>query len=318
MLAIGEAGRNGSSWQIPDGKYHQRVPASDPFTALRFAIGGVSQAIYPAGATFGPRTLIDFEFVWVVDGDVVWESDGRSHAIPRDALLLGRPGMRDAFTWDPRRPTRHGFLHFAILAGTEALPAQREWPRIRNLGEGDILRPLLRHLAWLQSLRPTGWERLAEITLAQVLVGFIGGATGTLAEESAGMSPIVDRVIAHVRGAWADGRLDQFSVPHLARIAGVSRGHLIRVFRGEFGVGPAEALRLLRLDRAAVLLARTNLQVQEIAAQCGFVDAFHFTRAFKAAYGHSPRVLRQRCAEGHAVPTVPLARVRGLSERVWR
>lgn len=294
------------------------MPAADPFTVLRFTIGEVSQAVYPAEATFGPRTLLDFEFVWIVDGDVIWECDGERHALPSDALLLGRPGMRDGFIWDPRRPTRHGYLHFVIDAGSGALPAQREWPLLRSLGEGDILRPLLRHIAWLQSLRPAGWERLAEVTLAQVLVGFIGGATGTLAEESAGLSPIVDRVIAHVRAAWADGRLDQYSVPHLARIAGVSRGHLIRVFRTQFGVGPAEALRALRLDRAAVLLARTNLQVQEIAAQCGFVDAFHFTRAFKAAYGHSPRALRQRCAEGHPVPTVPLVRVRGLSERVWR
>ena len=291
---------------------------ADPFASLRFSISEVSQAMYPAGATFGPRVLDDFEFVWVVDGSLVWECDGVRHDTPPDALILARPGMRDAFTWDPLHPSRHGYVHFALRAGAATLPPQRDWPLLRRLGPDDILRPLLRHLAWLQSLRPSGWERLAQVTLAQVLVGFIGGATGTLGEDGGGSSPIVDRVIAHVRAAWGRGRLQPYSVPHLARIAGVSRGHLIRVFREQYGVGPSEALRLLRLGHAAVLLARTNLQVQEIAGQCGFGDPFHFTRAFTAAYGCSPRALRQRCAAGGEVPLLPLVRMRGLSERVWR
>src|ERR1700752_3800704 len=43
---------------------------------LRLAITAHGLADYPPGATFGPRTLRDYEFVLIVEGDVLWMSDG--------------------------------------------------------------------------------------------------------------------------------------------------------------------------------------------------------------------------------------------------
>ncbi len=65
-----------------------------------------------------------------------------------------------------------------------------------------------------------------------------------------------------------------------------------------------QALRLARLDRAAVLLARSNYNVNEIAALCGFASAFHFSRVFKDAFGQAPRDLKRALQNG-ATPPVP-------------
>lgn len=288
--------------------------AASPFTGLRCLPAAVALATYPAGATFGPRTLRDFEFVWVLDGDVVWHQDGHDHQAPPGTLILARPGMTDGFTWDPRRATRHGFVHFTVPRRGRGLPAEATWPLLRQLAASDVLPHLFRHLAWLQGHRPPAWEDLAEATLAQALVAFVTGASGTVGEDDPGSAPLVDRAFAEVHRRWGDGPRHPIPVEALAHAVGVSRGHLIRVFRLALGVGPAEAIRLVRLDRAASLLGRTNLRIQDIANAVGFEDPFHFSKAFHQTYGCAPRTFRQRCADGHAMPTLPLVQVRRYTE----
>jgi transcriptional regulator GlxA family with amidase domain len=58
------------------------------------------------------------------------------------------------------------------------------------------------------------------------------------------------------------------------------------------------ALGLLRLSRAAMLLARSNLSVEAIAHDCGFANPYpyHFSRRFHRVYGQPPG--RHRRAAG--------------------
>jgi len=67
-------------------------------TGLGVIPSAVAVATYPAGATFGPRILRDYEFVWVLAGEVIWHGDGHDHPVPPGTLILGRPGMPDGFT----------------------------------------------------------------------------------------------------------------------------------------------------------------------------------------------------------------------------
>jgi AraC family transcriptional regulator len=89
---------------------------------------------------------------------------------------------------------------------------------------------------------------------------------------------------------------------HLARVACVTPEHLCRLFKATLGHSPVETVRLARLDRAAVFLARSNYAVGEIAEMCGFASQFHFSRRFKQAYGKSPRQLRTDIQNGAAPP----------------
>jgi AraC-like DNA-binding protein len=281
----------------------------------RFSFDRVSLASYPRGATFGPRTARDYEFVWIEEGDALWEADGVQHDVPADTLLLSRPKMRDFFIWDPRRFTRHGYLHFRIVR-RGGLPPESAWPLKQALGHGDIVRPLFRHLAWLAAQPRPEAGVLCQGVLRQILLLFITGACGTIDTGPADESPIVDQTMRFVRDRWAKGAFVQPSLNELARAAAVSRGHLVRVFREQLGVTPAEALRLLRLDHAATLLARSNLRISEIADQTGFISAFHFSRAFRLVYASSPRAFRQEVAAGYAIPPIRFLRVRELADRL--
>ncbi|APX92843.1 hypothetical protein BWR19_07820 [Halomonas sp. 1513] len=82
------------------------------------------------------------------------------------------------------------------------------------------------------------------------------------------------------------------SMRRLADYLGYSESHLRRLFTRQFGQSPGRYRDLLRLERAAVLLARTRLPIIEIAIQCGYSSHPIFTRAFHHKHGVSPRTFR--------------------------
>jgi len=259
-------------------------------------------AVYPPGATFGPRTLRDFEFVWIVDGRVEWEADGVIHPAPPGTLILCRPGMRDMFRWDPEHQTRHAFFHFGLNTQGTGLPPEASWPVCQIMPEGDILRPLFRHVTWLMDADRAEWQPMLQGAARQLLLGFLSGAYLTQSEGGMELSAPVTAAMKFMQ-AWADGgRPGAPVLNELARAASVSPGHLCRLFKKEVGVGPMHAARLIRVDRAATLLARTNLRIKAIAGQLGFENPFHFTRCFREAWGLSPREYRRKAQAGEVVP----------------
>jgi AraC-like DNA-binding protein len=84
------------------------------------------------------------------------------------------------------------------------------------------------------------------------------------------------------------------SAPRVARAVGISERHLARAFAAEQS-SIAREIADTRLRRAAEQLTDPRLRsasIGAIAASVGFVSAAHFSRAFKQAYGRSPREAR--------------------------
>jgi len=279
---------------------------------VRFSWGGHGLAVYPAGANFGPRTIGDFELVWIIDGDVTWIADGVEHPAPPGTVTLVRPGMRDSYRWDAKRDSRHGFVHFSVdLSGADCPPPE-QWPLLRRYGADSVVPPLLRHLLRLIEEHGSAWEELAQGAARQILLAFLAGGDGVSGDELPHPPEPVARALERLREAWRGELWGPLSISALARAAGVSREHLARSFQRHFGASPREAQLALRLDRSAHLLARTDLPINEIARLCGFCDQFHFSRRFRSAYGFSPRPFRKRIAEGAPMPMNPLVQVRNL------
>ncbi len=83
----------------------------------------------------------------------------------------------------------------------------------------------------------------------------------------------------------------------LARHLHLSTSRFRAVFKAAVGMSPLHYLLNLRLQQAQRLLIRTNLSVQEVAAQSGFEDPFHFSRFFKKKCGTSPSSFRKQMQE---------------------
>ncbi|QHQ35130.1 helix-turn-helix domain-containing protein [Algicella marina] len=90
--------------------------------------------------------------------------------------------------------------------------------------------------------------------------------------------------------AFVLANLEQrISVETLAARAGLSRTVFNRTFREETGQSPYQWVLQLRIERSKALMAEGH-SFATVAANTGFADQAHFTRAFKAAAGVPPGV----------------------------
>lgn len=91
----------------------------------------------------------------------------------------------------------------------------------------------------------------------------------------------------------------------LASYVGVSRRQLERLFHKHLGCAPSRYYLELRLQRARLLLLRTDLPVIDIAAGCGFSSAPHFSKCYNELFRRSPRQERRESGLG-GEPLAPL------------
>jgi len=84
------------------------------------------------------------------------------------------------------------------------------------------------------------------------------------------------------------------TLPEIARNAGMSIPHFSAMFQRCFHVSPLAYHKRIRMDYAKHLLRDKNLQISEIAEQCGFSDLYSFSRAFKRHFGMSPSDMRKK------------------------
>jgi AraC-like DNA-binding protein len=254
---------------------------------LRVVSGGI--AIYPPGATLGPRVMHDYEFVWIMEGNpVVFFNDRRLEA-PAGTILLSQPGMTDRYQWDERARTVHAYFHFSMACPRAPWPARSAWPRAHQLPADDILRPLFRYVL---ALRQQSASELLPATVELMLRSFVTGNFRQDISPRPDLPVAVENALAVIRELAHRDPAPTVTLADLARAAHVSPEHLCRLFRQHLDAGPLETLRRARLERAATLVQRSNLTFKEIATITGFANPFHFSAAFKSVYGVAPRAYR--------------------------
>ncbi|MBC8137000.1 MAG: helix-turn-helix transcriptional regulator [Fibrella sp.] len=281
---------------------------------------GFQIATYPAGATFGPRALRDYELVWMIEGDAVYLKGDAVFDAPQGSMVLCQPNTHDFFRWDPRRRTRHGWFHFHLVgAPPPDWGTPDTWATVRiPHSETDLIPTLFRHLIISGPDRGgvpiSTTERLLAMTLLSRFVSE-NEVTGTSIENPQ-YPEAVTRAMAFVAAHLEEHPGDTLPLQKIAGAAFVSPEHLCRLFKAHTGHTPAETVRLMRLDRAVVLLARTNYSVGEIATLSGFPSQFHFARRFKEAFRQTPSELRRAITSGRsAIPVSLLLRVTGAAHR---
>ena len=68
----------------------------------------------------------------------------------------------------------------------------------------------------------------------------------------------------------------------------MSRSSLYSKMLHPTGKTPIEYIRAIKLDKAAILLEKNNLNVAQVAYATGFATPNYFARAFKAKFNMSP------------------------------
>lgn len=86
---------------------------------------------------------------------------------------------------------------------------------------------------------------------------------------------------------------ENLKIEELAFLCGLSVSSFQRKFKAIFQSSPKQYILSKRLIKGKSLLEKTNMNISEIAYDCGFEDAGHFSKSFTSVYKKSPRAFRE-------------------------
>ena len=103
-------------------------------------------------------------------------------------------------------------------------------------------------------------------------------------------------VPAIVRDYIHDNIRENITIDDLSQVANVSKFHLIRMFRRQFGLTPHKYIINLRINKVRKAL-KTGMSATHVAHKFGFFDTSHLNRHFKQAYGITPTQYQNQIQE---------------------
>jgi len=225
-----------------------------------------------------------------IDGESMVVQDGReAHLRPGDFALYDseRP-----YTLRMSANTRLVCLQFP----REALLSRLAAPvpvatTVRGLGTGGLFVDLAKTLpARLAEIEPADGARVSEHAF-DLLALAVGGTAGGVKALASGSEVTLARLKDIIGRRLRDPGLDPLRA---AQLCGISVRHANRLLAQE-GTSLERFIIASRLERCHRLLAdpaHDRMSIGEVAFAWGFNDFSHFSRAFRARFGCSPKDVR--------------------------
>jgi AraC-like DNA-binding protein len=161
-------------------------------------------------------------------------------------------------------------------------------------GRPDLAKCFIRTVEETQS-RTRGWCSFLRSSVNEVLLGAMRhidkhGNGLTAAENQKGMIEIAQAFIE-------ENYAQPLTLKEISRKVFLSPNYFSTLFAKTTGKTVFDYVQQVRLDEARRLLAETSLPVRQVARQTGYLNAAHFTRAFKQQASVTPREYRKASQE---------------------
>ena len=245
--------------------------------------------------SFGPFVRNHYLFHYVISGQGYLDSDDSGGVTRKYAPKAGEgflicPGQVATYAAHKTDPWKYVWLEFDGLRTAEYMgnaglgPSQ---PIYRPLSEaqGDTVRDTMLYIA--------DHSDASALHLVGHLCLFVDGLiqTSSTRKELCG-GQLRDFYIQEAITFMEHNYHRELTVEELADVCKLNRSYFSKIFKDNIGCPPQEFLIRLRLSKAADLMKDTGESIGAIAAQCGYPNQLHFSRAFHKRYGLSPREWR--------------------------
>ncbi|MGO4727695.1 MULTISPECIES: AraC family transcriptional regulator [unclassified Inquilinus] len=268
-----------------------RAPRTHHVEQHRSAVPGID-AMTLASTHHFPRHSHDQFGIGVIGfgAQRSWSGIGAVEAGAGDVIMVNPGEMHDgAPAGGAARGWRMIYLDPALVAGELAEEAAGPVEIVRPVAQDPLLaRHFARLFAGLTAARP---DRLAGEEALLRALAHVQRRHGVAPAPSGGPAPSVARALRRLDGA---PELPA-TLAELAALSGISRFQLLRGFAREVGITPHAYLVQRRVHLARQLLARGRTPA-EAAAEAGFADQSHLTRAFLRQLGVTPGRYRMAVA----------------------
>lgn len=240
------------------------------------------------------------KLVLLLGGRVVYHIEGKSYLLqPMDLLLVSRnlihlpvveqgPVYERMVLWIGRDFMARFSQPGADLADCFQLTARRGVHLYRPRGEERThWRSLFEQVEASGTDGGFASELLRDVCVLRLLVE-LNRVVLAAPEEAGPASYRFDPKMEEVTRYIMDHLGEELTIDHLAGTFFLSRYYLMHRFKEVYGCSVHQYIRQKRLQRAAEAIRR-DVPVLKAAEDAGFGDYSVFLRAFRAAYGKSPR-----------------------------
>jgi AraC family transcriptional regulator len=237
--------------------------------------------------------------LFVLGGAMRWQAAGaRGGELRESGLLVAAPGERVAARGAKVETLSLSVAPAFVLDCAVRARLTRDDARITFPAQAIEQDPRLARLArdMADELRAAeiGHELIVAALVEQMLIQLLRRYASIRRTDELELSRagLVDRRIRRAVELMHSHLAEELSLEDLAAAAYLSPFHFARLFKKLTGLPPHAYLAALRIERARLLLATTDLSITEISARVGYANSSHFGKAFRQFNGLTPRAFR--------------------------
>lgn len=221
------------------------------------------------GHNFGPYIREYYLLHYVKSGCGTFERGGEVYNVEKNQIFIIPPHEVTKYTADENNPWSY------IWVGFTGSMAERF----------DELEPVvsIKTNLFSEMLECEDYKSCREEYLASKLFSLYT----QLFEDGDFSNDYVKQVCDYVNANY----MNDIHITDIAKLVGVERTYLAKIFKEKMGKSMQEYLIDVRLGHALKLLRR-GYNVSQAAFMCGYTDSFNFSKIFKKRYGKSPQQMK--------------------------
>ena len=251
------------------------------------------------GHAFGPARRDHYLFHYIISGQgllMTTDENGTKtdHRLQGGEGFLIFPGQVNTYVADLDDPWEYIWVEFdgiRVADDLEAAGLTSSSPVYRT--QSSELRALMvEEMRYLISNR--GASALHLVGHTYLFLDYLLRSASHPAEQQAGRLQAF--YIREAVDFMKENYQADITVEDIAKRTGLNRSYFGKVFKAATGKSPQQYLITYRMGKAKELLKLTALPVAEVGRAVGYPNQLHFSRAFKGAFGVSPREWRRENA----------------------
>lgn len=247
------------------------------------------------GHSFGPATRNHYLFHYVLSGTGTLMADNakgitQTYNIKSGQGFLIFPGQINTYIADDKLPWEYIWIEFDGLRVKEALTTTELTKNnpIYHTHSKDIREKLVEEMLYItRHPSESPYHLIGHMYL--FLDYLMQSAKSSKLVPGGKMS---DFYIKEAMNYIEQNFQNDISIEDIARVCGINRSYLGKIFKNSVGHSPQEFLMNYRMIKATELLKLTSLSIADVGSAVGYENQLHFSRAFKNIYGVAPREWR--------------------------
>lgn len=236
-----------------------------------------------SGHSFGPAIREYYLIHYIMEGKGFFERQGIVYKLGKGNMFLIRPHELTFYKADLENPWFYVWIGFSGALAEELID-----------GSGFDKNPIVYSpscaFIFKNMISASKLGQSAEIYLC----GLIFELFARLKEENNVSSCAAQIYARRAENYIQSNYMYDISVAGIAKMLGIDRRYLYRIFVEYIGTSPQKYILKYRLSKAAELLSQYDCLVSEAARSCGYKDTFNFSNMFKKEYGISPSEYKRK------------------------